>query len=462
MFPNSTPLGNASSVNYTNFGAKTLDSCVQACCSDPSCHAALLFTKSSVCWAVTCTEDRLCLPTTQPTGQEGGPSSLVLVRPRSPPWAPPPTSPPTTPRTACEVGVDTCGQGEVCQPRQDKSRNGLCQCKPGFTRDPHTSSCLSTVVSTSAPVVALTLPPPIAISVAVANKEVQLPEDQASLSAYTVPKEGAQDPFKYEWKLISSPSSEPSHAIEEGAKTQTLKLSKLVQGVYVWKVIVTSEKPPGYGEAKANVTVLPAKRINTPPKAVIVPAEQTVNLPTNKAVVDGSGSTDDSGKLASYSWVLDSGPVGYQPDLPSLPTLSLTNLTAGNFTLRLTVTDEDGATDTTTAVLVVVPDTDYKPKANAGEDKILFLPKNNVILNGNMSSDDHNIKTWEWTKEKGPDGKELPADISGARSAYMTASNLEEGTYNFVLRVTDEAGQVDEDKVAVYVKPPTNLPPVAV
>ena len=30
-----------------------------------------------------------------------------------------------------------------------------------------------------------------------------------------------------------------------------------------------------------------------------------------------------------------------------------------------------------------------------------------------------------------------------------------------MLKVTDVAGQTDEDKVAVYVKPPTNLPPVA-
>jgi hypothetical protein len=311
--------------------------------------------------------------------------------------------------------------------------------------------------------------------VAVASKTVQLPEGSVSLTAYTVPEEDPANPFKYEWKLISSPSSEQTHATEEGAKTQSLSLAHLTQGVYVWKVIVTKDKPPGFGETRANVTVLAAERINTPPKAVIAPPTQTVNLPTNKAIVDGSGSTDDSGKLALYTWVLDGGPVGYQPDLPSLPTLSLNNLTAGNYTIRLTVTDEDGATDTTTAMLVVVPDTDYKPKANAGEDKIIFLPLNTVTLNGNMSSDDHSIKTWEWTKEKGADGKELPADISGARSPYMTASNMEEvsknslnlniisfqGTYNFLLRVTDEAGQSGEDRVAVYVKPPTNLPPVA-
>ena len=33
--------------------------------------------------------------------------------------------------------------------------------------------------------------------------------------------------------------------------------------------------------------------------------------------------------------------------------------------------------------------------------------------------------------------------------------------YNFVLRVTDTAGQSAEDRVSVYVKPPSNLPPAA-
>ena len=319
----------------------------------------------------------------------------------------------------CEVGLEDCKPGEVCVPHGDKSRNGVCRCQQGFTRAPGADTCTAV---TAAP----TKPPPTLISVAVASKSVQLPQNTASLTAYTVPKEDPKNPFQYEWKLISSPSSEKATAQEKGAKTQTLELSGLTQGVYVWKVAVTALDPPGYGEIKANVTVLAAKRINSPPKAVIVPASQTVNLPTNKAVVDGATSTDDSGKIASYLWVLDSGPVGYQPDLPPLPTLSLTNLTAGNYTIRLTVTDEDGASDETTATLIVVPDTDYKPKANAGEDKIINLPINQVMLNGNRSSDDHGIKTWEWTKEKGADGKELPADISGARTPFMTASNLEE------------------------------------
>lgn len=43
------------------------------------------------------------------------------------------------------------------------------------------------------------------------------------------------------------------------------------------------------GEAYVNVTVLDAPRVNIPPVAVISPVEQVLTLPTNNAILDGSG-----------------------------------------------------------------------------------------------------------------------------------------------------------------------------
>ena len=160
-------------------------------------------------------------------------------------------------------------------------------------------------------------------------------------------------------------------------------------------------------------------------KAAIKPEWQTITLPTNKAILDGSVSTDDT-TLKSFLWELVSGPVGYQPKLDQQSVLTLSDLTVGNYTLQLTVTDEDGETDTATASLEVVKDADYKPKAVAGEDIVLYLPENSVTLNGSQSTDDHGIVTWEWTKVKEDDDEDLPADISGARTALMTVSNLQQ------------------------------------
>jgi len=465
VFSKSVPSGgtNNETMTYKFLNTTDLSTCVNGCCGEPSCNVAFLYmgADSEGCWFVSCREDQLCLPLDQSSVKKYENSSMVLVRPLTPPW---PTVTPqalTTESNAtisqirvCEVGLDSevCHPNETCEAKNDKSRNGICKCKTGFITDA-AGKCFPAAVPTPTA-------PPVVIAVSVASKSVQLPQNSASLSVFTAPEPTPSNPYKYEWKLISMSQNDQT-AVEQNSKTQTLSLSNLVEGVYQFKVKVTSSNPPGFGQAYANVTVEAVKRINTPPIAIVVPPTQTVNLPTNKAIVDGSGSTDDSGSIKTYYWEILSGPVGYQPELEQLPTLTLSNLTSGNYTIKLTVTDEDGATSSKTALLEVLKDTDYKPKANAGEDQIIYLPTNTVTLYGNKSYDDHEIVVWEWTKEKGADGTELPADISGARTPFITVSNLDEGIYNFLLKVTDVAGQMDEDRVAVYVKPPTNLPPVA-
>lgn len=44
---------------------------------------------------------------------------------------------------------------------------------------------------------------------------------------------------------------------------------------------------------------------------------------------------------------------------------------------------------------------------------------------------------------------------------HFQLSNLSEGVYTFVLKVTDSSGQFSTAEVHVFVKPPTNNPPVA-
>ena len=155
-------------------------------------------------------------------------------------------------------------------------------------------------------------------------------------------------------------------------------------------------------------------------------------------------------------------PLGYSKTLPPGPTLTLDSLIAGNYTIKVTVTDAEGASDSTEAFINVEPEKDYPPTANAGEDIIIYLPQNEVVLHGNQSTDDHGIVSWEWTrKSAGENAKELAADSTDMRTAHPKLANLEEGTYTFVLKVTDAKGQSAEDEVSVYVKPAINLPPNA-
>ena len=50
-------------------------------------------------------------------------------------------------------------------------------------------------------------------------------------------------------------------------------------------------------------------------------------------------------------------------------------LLLGNYTVKMTVTDKDGASNSTLAFVEVIEETDYPPTANAGEDKIVYLPQ---------------------------------------------------------------------------------------
>ena len=181
-------------------------------------------------------------------------------------------------------------------------------------------------------------------------------------------------------------------------------------------------------------------------------------LPTNKAVIDASGSEDDTDGL-QYKWEITTSPLGFQQDLKEVPLITLENLIAGNYVIKLKVTDKDGATDTGTASLEVMEEKDYPPTANAGEDIILYLPTNEVILHGNQSSDDHGIASWEWTLNEGD--KKLAADTKDMRTPFPHISNLEEGVYSFHLKVTDAKDQTSEDDMNVYVKAAINQPPVA-
>lgn len=51
--------------------------------------------------------------------------------------------------------------------------------------------------------------------------------------------------------------------------------------------------------------------------------------------------------------------------------------------------------------------------------------------------------------------------MQDTRTPYLKLSNLEEGMYTFVLKVTDSSDQSSEAEVHVFVKPPSNEPPEA-
>ncbi|XP_060065964.1 dyslexia-associated protein KIAA0319-like protein [Ylistrum balloti] len=373
----------------------------------------------------------------------------------------------------CTYGIPhTCPDHMICFiPESSKKRTGLCTCDTGYEMDQeaqcHPKDENDAGIVTDATiekhvggkVVAKKIPTKVpkiqGLTVSAGeNKVVQLPDNNVTLSAFVLETKSDGETFNYEWTLITSPAGAETGTMV-GKNTDTLHLTKLIAGLYTFKIKVTGQKREGSG--LVNVTVQPVARKNRPPVAIIKPAKQTIKVP-NLAILDGSVSTDDD-QIVMYHWEEISGPIQDQQFTDNRAILKLKELAPGKYQFKLTVTDSDGATNSTIANVTVIKELDYPPKANAGSDIIIRLPQNTVKLCGNMSTDDKGIVSYEWIKSA--DDK-LTADMSGVRSVCLTLSNLQEGDYAFTLKVTDTAQQTSSADVHVFVKAEVNKPPVAV
>uniref|UniRef100_A0A9W3F466 Low-density lipoprotein receptor-related protein 11 n=1 Tax=Camelus bactrianus TaxID=9837 RepID=A0A9W3F466_CAMBA len=92
---------------------------------------------------------------------------------------------------------------------------------------------------------------------------------------------------------------------------------------------------------------------------------------------------------------------------------------------------------------------DEPPLSKAGQDVVLHLPTDGVILDGRESTDDHAIVQYEWTLLQG----DPSVDMKVPQSGTLKLSHLQEGTYTFQLTVMDTAGQRSSDNVSVTVLP---------
>lgn len=284
--------------------------------------------------------------------------------------------------------------------------------------------------------------------------EVTLPRNEVELNAYVVPTPPQGTNYVFDWRLITHPKDYSGEM--EGKHSKTLKLSKLTVGLYEFEVTVDGEG--AYGEGYVNVTVKPEPRVNKPPVAVVSPKFQDISLPISSAVIDGSQSTDDD-KIVKWLWEEVKGPLRDEKVSADTPVLTLKSLVPGNYTFSLTVTDSDGATNSTQATLVVNKATDYRPKANAGPFQVITLPRNSITLYGNESTDDHDSLSYEWSLST--ESKDKVVEMQGVRTPFLQISSMQEGDYTFLLTVTDSAGQQDTAQVTVIVQPENNKPPEA-
>jgi PKD domain/Polysaccharide lyase len=184
--------------------------------------------------------------------------------------------------------------------------------------------------------------------------------------------------------------------------------------------------------------------------------DQTITLPATLNL-DGSGSSDADGSIASYQWTQEVGP-SITIASPASAQTAVTGLTGGSYRFRLTVTDNKGSAGTDTVHVTINGTggggTNQSPTVNAGTDQTITLPVSSVSLSGTGSDPDGTIASYLWTKVSGSGGT-----ITTATAAATTITGLTAGSYVFSLKATDNQGATATDNITITVNGGTNQSP---
>ena len=259
---------------------------------------------------------------------------------------------------------------------------------------------------------------------------------------------------EFYWGQSSGPSS--SSVANNFAMSTTA--NNLVQGVYTF-VLQVKDNAGAMAYSIKTVTVNAAVVTNQPPVANAGSA-QTITLPANTAILDGSASSDADGSIVQYYWSQSSGPSSSTIANSSAASTSVTNLVQGVYTFSLQVKDNAGAlayankTITVNAAAVNQP-----PVSNAGNAQTIVLPTSSATLDGSASYDpDGKIVEYYWAQSSGPSS----STIANNFSVTTTVSNLVQGVYMFVLQAKDNQGALSYSLKTVTVNAATvNQPPVS-
>lgn len=171
-------------------------------------------------------------------------------------------------------------------------------------------------------------------------------------------------------------------------------------------------------------------------------------------VLDGSASADADGQIVSYLWTQTGGPAVDLSNATAASASFTAPAQAVTLGFTLTVTDNDGATDSRSVSITVVPP-NQPPLADAGSDQSVQAASS-VQLSAAASHDaDGQIVSYQWTQTAGP-----AVSLSAATSATPSFTAPSYPTLlSFTVTVTDNSGATASASVNITVLP--DAPPVA-
>jgi PKD repeat protein len=228
---------------------------------------------------------------------------------------------------------------------------------------------------------------------------------------------------KYEWDLDGNGSYET----DTGTTATTSKTYATAGPVTVGLRVTDNQGATATTTRSLSVN----QGANTPPSASFTAAPNPAT--TGQAVAfDASASADTDGAVARYEWDLD-GNGSYETDTGATKTTSKTYATSGSVTVGLRVTDNQGATATTTRALTV---TNRAPTASFTVSPSPAATRQSVTFDGGASTDpDGTVAKYEWDL----DGNGS-YETNGGAVATTTKTFSTVGAVTIGLRVTDDKG----------------------
>jgi len=179
----------------------------------------------------------------------------------------------------------------------------------------------------------------------------------------------------------------------------------------------------GGATSQASTTVTVTANTQPPVASAGGPYAGAANIVLN---FTGAASRDPDGSVVSYLWNFGDG------NTASGVTAAHSYATAGTYTVQLTVTDNDGLTDTASTTAQVTDGTGLQSPVANPAGPYQGTTTSPVAFDGSASSDpDGTVVSYDWAFGDG-------ATASGAKPthAYTTA-----GTYTVALTVTDDTGR---------------------
>ena len=199
---------------------------------------------------------------------------------------------------------------------------------------------------------------------------------------------------------------------------------------------------------------------STPPPPPPVNLAPNANAGVDQTVDEGvtvnltGTATDSDGTVSTYAWTQVSGTAvtltNANMQNASFVAPSTASQTSIALVLRLTVTDDDGATGFSD-ITVTVNTTNQAPVASAGVDQTVN-EQTTVPLDASGSTDaDGMISTYAWSQVSGPNVSLVNADAAAASFVAPSLSTTQ--TIGLSVLVTDNRGASSASTVSVTVNP---------